>query len=52
MCGTAGIIIKSDNHAIDLTKHLARMNDAMPHRGPDDDGCFVSADQQKKYSDL
>lgn len=46
MCGIAGIIVKSDNHSIDIKKHIVQMNSVMSHRGPDDEGCFVSAQQR------
>ena len=38
MCGIAGIV-RSDGAQIDR-ELLARMNDAIRHRGPDDDGFY------------
>ncbi|MFN8207192.1 MAG: asparagine synthase (glutamine-hydrolyzing) [Bacteroidales bacterium] len=38
MCGINGLI--SFSHS-DLRPHLTRMNQALAHRGPDDDGSFV-----------
>jgi len=39
MCGIAGIIANYDK--ISLAQRIGRMNDAMRHRGPDGEGCFV-----------
>src|SRR2546425_10919637 len=40
MCGIAGIV-RLDSAPVDR-ELLARMNDAIRHRGPDDDGFYVS----------
>jgi asparagine synthase (glutamine-hydrolysing) len=46
MCGIAGVIEKSDYSTVDLRACIATMNHTMAHRGPDDEGCFVSVDQR------
>lgn len=43
MCGIAGIILKQNSDISDLQPFLDRMNQAMKHRGPDDEGCFISS---------
>jgi len=40
MCGIAGIIL-SESRPVDLEPVLARMRDAMKHRGPDDNGIVL-----------
>lgn len=42
MCGIAGIILKPNSSYIDLEPKLRAMAQAMAHRGPDDEGFFVS----------
>lgn len=42
MCGIAGIICRSDANQGDLQPLLERMASAMAHRGPDDQGIYVS----------
>src|SRR5580700_4988939 len=49
MCGIAGIIGRLDN--LNLTA-LARMNDAMVHRGPDAGGTWVSAPDPRGWGAL
>ncbi|MCS7071778.1 MAG: asparagine synthetase B, partial [Anaerolinea sp.] len=44
MCGIAGVILKSNDTRFDLTARLRAMAQAMHHRGPDDEGIYVSAD--------
>ena len=41
MCGIAGIL-NLDGHVSTDSSHIKRMADAMVHRGPDDEGFFVS----------
>ncbi|WP_447986184.1 asparagine synthase (glutamine-hydrolyzing) [Nitrospira sp. Nam74] len=41
MCGIAGIL-DLDGHVSTDSSHIKRMADAMVHRGPDDEGFFVS----------
>src|SRR5690349_4570051 len=43
MCGIAGIILKPSANSIDLQQRLDKMNQAMAHRGPDDEGSFISS---------
>jgi len=40
MCGIAGILNFSSDHAVDETR-LRRMRDALRHRGPDGEGLFI-----------
>jgi asparagine synthase (glutamine-hydrolysing) len=42
MCGICGIVHSDPAHAVDVAA-LRRMNDVLVHRGPDDQGMFVSA---------
>jgi asparagine synthase (glutamine-hydrolysing) len=44
MCGAAGIVLNSSNQA--LAERLAAMARLMHHRGPDDEGFYVSADER------
>lgn len=44
MCGIAGIILQPDTQLPDLRVRLAAMAQAMAHRGPDDQGIYVSDD--------
>lgn len=45
MCGIAGLIDKHGKHSPDaLRAIMARMTDAIAHRGPDDAGTWISAD--------
>ena len=41
MCGFAGIFHRRDSREVDQAV-LARMNDSLTHRGPDDSGYFVA----------
>jgi asparagine synthase (glutamine-hydrolysing) len=41
MCGIVGFVDPNAGGALDAGATLARMNDAIVHRGPDDDGTFV-----------
>lgn len=43
MCGINGIIAKRTLSGNDMTGLLTTMNDLIIHRGPDDDGTYVSA---------
>lgn len=42
MCGIAGIILKPDKVLVDLDLRLEAMARCMAHRGPDDQGVYVS----------
>lgn len=44
MCGIAGIILKPNSLSLDLVPKLRAMAQAMVHRGPDDEGIFVSSE--------
>lgn len=44
MCGIAGIILQPGAPAVELGPRLRAMLRAMGHRGPDDSGCYLSAD--------
>lgn len=44
MCGIAGIALRPERSLPDLRQRLAAMNAAMRHRGPDDEGIYLSAD--------
>jgi asparagine synthase (glutamine-hydrolysing) len=44
MCGIAGIISSPNAGAGALAERLARMAAAMKHRGPDEDGIYISPD--------
>lgn len=46
MCGIAGIVLQPNHSPIDLTPPLQRMARAMVHRGPDDEGIWLTSDQQ------
>lgn len=51
MCGIAGIIFKQDtSDSFDLENRLACMNQTMHHRGPDDEGIFVSPDKRVGFA--
>jgi len=43
MCGIAGILLKSNSASFDLMPRLRAMVSAMHHRGPDDEGIYLSA---------
>ena len=42
MCGIAGIILKPDKALVDLDLRLGAMALSMAHRGPDDQGVYIS----------
>src|SRR5688500_8359395 len=42
MCGIAGIVCRSNANQVDLRPMLQRMASVMAHRGPDDEGIYVS----------
>ena len=44
MCGIAGIVVKPERTIPDLHERLGAMNRAMVHRGPDDEGVYVTED--------
>jgi asparagine synthase (glutamine-hydrolysing) len=44
MCGIAGIVVKAERSVPDLRDRLGAMAGAMVHRGPDDEGIFVTDD--------
>ena len=44
MCGIAGIVVKPERSLPDLRERLGAMARAMVHRGPDDEGIFVTDD--------
>ena len=44
MCGIAGIVVKPERSLPDLCERLGSMARAMVHRGPDDEGIFVTDD--------
>ena len=44
MCGVAGIVLKPERSLPDLRERLGAMAQAMVHRGPDDEGIFVTDD--------
>lgn len=44
MCGIAGIILKPNSLSMNLAPKLHAMAQAMVHRGPDDEGIFVSSE--------
>ena len=46
MCGIAGIVVKPDRSLSDLRERLGAMARAMVHRGPDDEGIFVTDDSR------
>jgi asparagine synthase (glutamine-hydrolysing) len=47
MCGIAGIVLKQDtNDPSGLEQRLSRMNQIMRHRGPDDEGIYISPDSR------
>lgn len=51
MCGIAGIILKQDtSDPSDLEQRLTRMNRVMRHRGPDDEGIFVTLDKRVGFA--
>ncbi len=45
MCGIAGILAFSSSSQV-VEEELARLNDAMPHRGPDGSGVWLSEDRK------
>ena len=45
MCGIAGILAFSSSASV-AEQELARLNDAMPHRGPDGVGTWLSEDRK------
>jgi len=44
MCGIAGILVRSETDLPDLRERLQCMASAMQHRGPDDEGIYLSVD--------
>ena len=44
MCGIAGIVVRPEHSLPDLRERLGAMAGAMVHRGPDDEGIFVTDD--------
>ena len=44
MCGIAGIVVKPERTLPDLRERLGAMNRAMVHRGPDDEGVYITED--------
>jgi asparagine synthase (glutamine-hydrolysing) len=44
VCGIAGIILKANSDRIDLAPRLRAMAQMMRHRGPDDEGIYISPD--------
>ena len=44
MCGIAGIVVKPERTLPDLRDRLGAMARAMAHRGPDDEGIFITGD--------
>ena len=44
MCGIAGIVARPGKSIADLRERLTAMADAMRHRGPDDEGVYVTPD--------
>lgn len=46
MCGIAGILVKPNNSLPDLQDRLGAMARVMTHRGPDDEGIYVSSDER------
>ena len=44
MCGIAGIVLNPNKTLSDMPDRLQAMASAMLHRGPDDEGAFVSSD--------
>ena len=44
MCGIAGIVVKPEHSLPDLRGRLRAMAQSMVHRGPDDEGIFVTDD--------
>lgn len=50
MCGIAGIFNYSNSHP-DITQELlVRMSDIIRHRGPDDDGTYISKDRRLGFT--
>lgn len=49
MCGIAGIL-NTHNPLADLQKKISDMKDRMKHRGPDDEGVYISSDQKTALS--
>ena len=45
MCGISGVWNGSDTTAVDAAAAVARMTRALAHRGPDDDGHWLSDDR-------
>ena len=46
MCGIAGIALGVNRVLPDMRQRLLAMQEAMAHRGPDDDGLYTSADDR------
>lgn len=44
MCGIAGILLKNNSSLPDMQERLSAMAHAMQHRGPDDEGVWLSPD--------
>jgi len=43
MCGIAGQVARNDKPLYDVAANMERMRDALKHRGPDQDGIYISA---------
>ena len=50
MCGIAGIILQPHTELPDLAERLVAMAQAMAHRGPDDQGIYVSPSGQVGFA--
>jgi asparagine synthase (glutamine-hydrolysing) len=46
MCGIAGIVTTAPDIQFDMSDKLRQMTDSMAHRGPDDEGCYLSNDRR------
>ena len=46
MCGINGIVLFSDDGAPSIEEDIGRMNDALYHRGPDDEGMYFSNENE------
>ncbi len=47
MCGIGGILLsESTGRSVELRERLSRMACAMQHRGPDDEGIYISPDER------
>lgn len=51
MCGIAGIVTSRLGAADELAGRLRRMQAALRHRGPDDEGLFMTADRGRRTED-